>query len=774
MVVQFIDGKFRTIDNSGYPAVGWKVWAFASPDTSTPAPTYSDVECTVLNTWPVVLDARGESFIYVNTATDFYLTIPTATDISAPVWESRKVGEQQQNPVIGEATPITLNNNYVVTTTPAVLSLYNNFQLTMTPDMDNVDTIGTNTFTGSGANDLTASGPYLGTTAGSIFTIKVDTGVIEAPTACTGALASLGAGLLSNGVYSYKITYVSGLGESDIGAISNAVTVSDYSTNGKINLTNIPISPIVNVTARKIYRTKANGSIYYLIDTISDNTTVIYTDNIADSALDTVPPTPYTPPACITALAGVGAGLLTNGVYLYKITFATISGESAPGTASDPVTVADYTANGKIALTSIPIAAQTVVTSRKVYRTKADGSIYYYVATISDNSTTIFTDNIPDSALTILASDSSSLPDTVSWKKDGGVWHPGVVITGAAQILMEGFTITFATTTGHVLGDLWSIVVMTPARVALDVSDNLIVYKNKGGSIVAIDGHDMIAGYPAQMVMNEAISGWLLINPATPIFSTTTISALRYRKIITSDYNLLLDDQGRELSCIGTLTLTLLPGPQFANRFFYVGNTGTGLVTVDAGTNYKIYGFGTRYFYIGPGARFQFETNGVDWNVMTSLGYPMLVSQQDVSGVGVVTFTGLIPGFRYRMISEVVKTATEPLYLKFNDDSGSNYDGLYHYTRVGSSDVFTASSSTTVIVTGNIDNATFTRGEIDFQTYDGDNMKVSVYGHTSFIATTFCGGHIHYNYSGAADLNSVALWMDSGSIAGRVSLYQVG
>jgi len=53
--------------------------------------------------------------------------------------------------------------------------------------------------------------------------------------------------------------------------------------------------------------------------------------------------------------------------------------------------------------------------------------------------------------------DAEGTPDTFKWRKNGGEWTTGVSITGAAQTLDEGQQITFGATTGHTLGDQWSI-----------------------------------------------------------------------------------------------------------------------------------------------------------------------------------------------------------------------------------------------------------------------------------------------------------------------------
>ena len=105
------------------------------------------------------------------------------------------------------------------------------------------------------------------------------------------------------------------------------------------------------------------------------------------------------PPGALTsALAGLGAGVLGNGLYKYKVTLVNAAGETTGGTANAGTTVADYTANGQIALSSIPTGAAGT-TARRLYRTKVGGSTYYLLATIADNVTATYTDNTADAAL---------------------------------------------------------------------------------------------------------------------------------------------------------------------------------------------------------------------------------------------------------------------------------------------------------------------------------------------------------------------------------------
>ncbi len=104
------------------------------------------------------------------------------------------------------------------------------------------------------------------------------------------------------------------------------------------------------------------------------------------------------PTAVTGALAGLGVGTLSNGAYRYLATFVTADGETDAGQVSAAVTVADHTVNGQIALTAIPIGG-SAVTSRNLYRTVAGGAIYLLLGSLSNNTATVFADNVADASL---------------------------------------------------------------------------------------------------------------------------------------------------------------------------------------------------------------------------------------------------------------------------------------------------------------------------------------------------------------------------------------
>lgn len=103
-------------------------------------------------------------------------------------------------------------------------------------------------------------------------------------------------------------------------------------------------------------------------------------------------------PGVIALALSAVAGNVDNGAHRYRCTFVTADGETQAGDVSAQVTVSDKTVSGRVALSAIPVGG-SMVTARKIYRTAAGGSVYLLLATIADNTTTTYTDNIADSSL---------------------------------------------------------------------------------------------------------------------------------------------------------------------------------------------------------------------------------------------------------------------------------------------------------------------------------------------------------------------------------------
>lgn len=192
-------------------------------------------------------------------------------------------------------------------------------------------TLGLASVTGLAVYDIVVVTSDAGTReATRVKTINVWT--TTPPTACTGALAGAGAGNVDNGTHSYKVTFVHPTnGESQLGAVSNTVTVVDNATDGQVDLTGIQVGP-AGTTSRRVYRSAAGNAVtgpWLLLTTIADNTTTIFTDNVADSGLGAAGPVPTitvdelsaAPSAGNAVVAGVSYKLsnnITQSLAVYK------------------------------------------------------------------------------------------------------------------------------------------------------------------------------------------------------------------------------------------------------------------------------------------------------------------------------------------------------------------------------------------------------------------------------------------------------------------------
>ena len=113
--------------------------------------------------------------------------------------------------------------------------------------------------------------------------------IVKPATPITATLNPV-AGNLSIGDYYYIVEFSDILGRNSYPSTASTV-VTTISGSQRVNLSAIALGA-TGVVARKIYRTKAGGNIYYLLTIINDNITTVYADNIADASLTVIMPQP--------------------------------------------------------------------------------------------------------------------------------------------------------------------------------------------------------------------------------------------------------------------------------------------------------------------------------------------------------------------------------------------------------------------------------------------------------------------------------------------------
>jgi hypothetical protein len=151
--------------------------------------------------------------------------------------------------------------------------------------------VGTDTFTGTGVNDLATGGTYTGDT-NKTFRVQIDgTGTPDTikwseDAGATWSAEKLGIATTVYLSYGIQLTFGATTGHTsgDYWAFTCSVC-SGTPTLQNVALTSIPVSSDAQVTARNLYATTSGGSRFYFLAKINDNTTTTFTDNIADMAL---------------------------------------------------------------------------------------------------------------------------------------------------------------------------------------------------------------------------------------------------------------------------------------------------------------------------------------------------------------------------------------------------------------------------------------------------------------------------------------------------------
>ena len=133
-----------------------------------------------------------------------------------------------------------------------------------------------------------------------LYPLQVYGSCYPAPTSAPVAVAQAGS-TTAIGSYQYAVTLITQGGETTPSPLASVVTTSG---NQSVQLSSIPVSASLpaqpgtatnTVIGRNIYRTLVGGSSLYLLATLTDNTTTVYSDMQPDSMLSSLPTPPRAP-----------------------------------------------------------------------------------------------------------------------------------------------------------------------------------------------------------------------------------------------------------------------------------------------------------------------------------------------------------------------------------------------------------------------------------------------------------------------------------------------
>jgi len=172
-------------------------------------------------------------------------------------------------------------------------------------------------------------------------------------------------------------------------------------------------SPETGVVARRIYRTKSNGAEYFLVGEIQNNFNgAQFLDLAPDSALtQRSSAVATTAKSSFVSAASGPAGVTSRRIYRTKVNSSQLFlvAEIKDGSSGvvdtlkdDALTVGAPGSQTGIGDTHILTSIQPGppgTLARNLYRTKANGSEFFLLGRISDNTSTSFVDNVPDANL---------------------------------------------------------------------------------------------------------------------------------------------------------------------------------------------------------------------------------------------------------------------------------------------------------------------------------------------------------------------------------------
>ena len=142
--------------------------------------------------------------------------------------------------------------------------------------------------------------------SGQVFDIN-DISEAEAPIVTgVGTLATNAGSGPGAGQVQYRIAFLDGNGLES--ALSSAITVDNSGGAGQVDLSSIPLGTGEFTGGRRIYRTEADGTTFYPLTTIADNTTTAFSDTTNDGA-------PF------NTQTALDTEIIAGGTYNYYVTY---------------------------------------------------------------------------------------------------------------------------------------------------------------------------------------------------------------------------------------------------------------------------------------------------------------------------------------------------------------------------------------------------------------------------------------------------------------------
>ncbi len=213
---------------------------------------------------------------------------------------------------------------------------------------------------------VNAAGETVASPLSTVITVSASDpgGPLTAPSVADGGVP--GGGLTVGAAYLYCVTFDNSAGQTGSGPFSAAFVAG---ANADTALTNIPTGP-AGTSARHLYRTKANGSVFFRVTAadavLNDNTTTAMgPEGSTDGNLGVVMLSGAAGGTALTPAAGVGGSLSAGGRYRWRVTFVSAAGETngsdvavqiTSNTQANPTVITTATPHGRTTGDTVVIA----------------------------------------------------------------------------------------------------------------------------------------------------------------------------------------------------------------------------------------------------------------------------------------------------------------------------------------------------------------------------------------------------------------------------------
>ena len=316
-----------------------------------------------------------------------------------------------------------------------------------------------------------------------------------------------------------------------------------------------------------------------------------------------------------TLSSGTNLGV---GQYYYFVVYVTNLGETSAGAT---ITVTTTSGNTTVNLTGIPISSDSRVTARKLYRTKLGGTSdnQWFLATISNNVTTTYTDSIADASLTGVSLQSYKVNTTARY----------VTVSGIQGMVID----TNLTTLGRNAGN--AIITSNGAAIRTVLIGALAgqnITTGQANVIVGVAGGNLTTGGSNTLIGD--LAGFALVNGG----SNTIMGSQSGRFLNSASNNVVLGANAGNRLNDGTTSLTAPTNSIYIGvnargnsdtetNTIVIGNTALGL-----GSNTTVIGNNSTIFTSIPAGNLGVGTT-------TNTGYKL-----DVNGTARISNNTLIVG----------------------------------------------------------------------------------------------------------------------------------